>query len=278
MIPGFFAQQAAMNASGGGGPGDGIDFANVRLQLHFDGSDGDTVAVDSSSYARTVTRIGSAEIDTAQSAFGVSSGSFPDAGYSGFTLPSSASLDPRADAFQFDWRHRLAANLTDANQLDTVVAMVDGSGWAYEWAVIVHRTFLRLYFGHRGISNSTFRFFYPPGYDLASLGGTQIPFSIARDLDGYWGAWINGALCPSYQISPLSAVESYGPVVTGVYQDTQDFGASGADGSRAVNIGRFGPYGGLGVVKHLDELRFVIGECREVTSDYTPLATAFPDS
>lgn len=274
MLPGMFARRVVNP----GGPGDGIDFANVAMLFHFDDADGATTAIDSSSHAHHATRIGSSEIDTSQSVFGGSSGSFPDAGYSGFQVGSRSYMDPRAGAFQVDWRHRLAANLTDANQPDTVLAMVDGSTWEYEWAVIVHRYFLRWYFGKRGTNNATLRFFYPPGFDLGTLGGQQLALSIARDTDGQWGAWIEGELCPDYQVSPIGAVESYGPVITGIYTNAQDFGASGADDARTVNIGRFGPYGGLAAAKHVDELRLVIGQSRDVTSNYTPLATPFPDS
>lgn len=255
--------------------GDGISFANVRLLLHGDGADGATIIIDSSSYARTMTVVGSAEIDTAQSVFGGSSLYIP-ADTNGWTCSSAGgSLDPRGFPFQIDWRHRLAANLTSYSQPDTVLAMVDGSSWMREWAVIVDRDGLRFYVGHRGSDQGHFRFLLPPGYDFGVLGGTSVACSIARDASGNWGAWIEGIRCTQYQVSPVSAGFSYGPVQTGTYVNLFDIGDSG---SRTLNVGRFHNFSGLAVTKHIEELRLVIGECRDVFSDYTPLATPFPDS
>ena len=51
-------------------------FANVSLLLHMDGSNGSTTFTDSSNNAVSVTANGNAQISTAQSKFGGSSGSF----------------------------------------------------------------------------------------------------------------------------------------------------------------------------------------------------------
>lgn len=53
--------------------GSNPNFANVKLLLHFDGSDGATTTTDSSSAARAMTFVGNAQIDTAQSKWGGSS-------------------------------------------------------------------------------------------------------------------------------------------------------------------------------------------------------------
>lgn len=64
----------------GGGPATDPHFANVSLLLHFDGVDGSTTFTDNSSYAHTITAIGNAQIDTAQSKFGGASGLFDGTG------------------------------------------------------------------------------------------------------------------------------------------------------------------------------------------------------
>lgn len=258
----------------GAGPLDNISFSNVRLLLHGDGADGATAITDSSSYARTMTRVGTAEVDTAQSVFGGSSLYIP-ASTSGWTTPSDANLDPRAGAFQIDWRHRLAANLTDAAALDTVLAMVNGDNWLYEWGVVVTRNYIYFYWGQRGVSSGGLRLLYPAGVDLATLGATQLAFSVARDTSGNWGGWINGQRCPQYQYATQASSPSWPSAVTGTYNNAVDLGASG---SRLLNVGRFHSFAGLAQTKHIDELRFAIGESRNVFTDYTPMPIAFPNA
>lgn len=253
-------------------------FANVVLLLHGDGADASTIITDSSSYARTMTRVGTAEVDTAEKVFGASSLYIPSS-TNGWTTPGATNLDMRAGAFQIDWRHRLASGIaSDADSdLDVVLAMVDGaSGWAYEWAVILHRTYMRFYCGIRGTNNRTTRWFLPPGYDFNSYGGAWVPLSLGRDAAGRWGAWIDGHRCLDYQSGNFSVGTSMNARVNGaILTDATDFGSSAG---RLLNLGRFYTFAGLARTKHIDELRYVVGECRDVTADYTPRATAFPDS
>lgn len=258
----------------GGSADDGISFANVRLLLHGDGADGATSITDSSSYARTMTRVGTSEIDTAQSVFGGSSLYIP-ASTSGWTCVSDANLDMRTGAFQLDWRHRLAANLTSTSQFDTVLAMVNGDTWFYEWAIGLDRNYIRFYYGRRGITSGGIRWLLPGGYDFGTLGGVQVACSIARDTSGKWGAWVDGNRCTQYQTAAQSGSPAWGGVTTGTLTDGTDFGSSG---TRTLNVGRFWTFSGLAVDKHIDELRYVTGQSRDVTSDYTPLASAFPNS
>jgi hypothetical protein len=55
-------------------------FANVLLLAHMDGADASTTFTDSSTSARTLTAVGNAQIDTAQSKFGGASGLFDGTG------------------------------------------------------------------------------------------------------------------------------------------------------------------------------------------------------
>ena len=256
--------------------GGGISFANVRLLLHGDGANGATSIVDSSSYARTMTVAGSAVIDTAQSVFGGSSLYIP-ASKNGWTTSGDSSLDMRAGAFQIDWRVRLGSGLTsDAlTDSDTSIAMANSSNYSYEWGVIASKTCIQFYCGYRGTNQRWHRFFYPSGYDM-SASGTWVALSIARDSSGKWGAWIDGNRCPDYQPGNFSTGISMGTRVNGgTLTDTTDFNVPA---SRLLNIGRFSSTEAFAQTKHVDELRYVIGECRDVFSNYTPLATPFPDS
>lgn len=64
---------------------------DVRLLLHFDGSDGDTNIIDSTPYNQTITVQGSSAIDTAQSKFGGSSGEVNSTN-TGFVLSGSSNF------------------------------------------------------------------------------------------------------------------------------------------------------------------------------------------
>jgi hypothetical protein len=78
-------------ANRGHGPFGGID-ANVELLLHFNGADASTTFVDSSKNGATITAVGDAQIDTAQSKFGGSSLLLDGTG-DYLTVPDSASWD-----------------------------------------------------------------------------------------------------------------------------------------------------------------------------------------
>ncbi|MFA5049122.1 MAG: LamG-like jellyroll fold domain-containing protein [Patescibacteria group bacterium] len=65
----------------------GID-SYTKLMLHMDGADGSTTFTDSSLFPKTVTKYGTAQIDTAQSKFGGASGLF-DGNSDYLTIPDS---------------------------------------------------------------------------------------------------------------------------------------------------------------------------------------------
>jgi hypothetical protein len=58
----------------------GFPFSQVVLLLGYEGADASTTFTDESSYARTMTAVGNAQIDTAQSKFGSASGLFDGTG------------------------------------------------------------------------------------------------------------------------------------------------------------------------------------------------------
>jgi hypothetical protein len=77
----------------------------TTLLLHFDGADEATSTTDSSSLSHTVTFVGNAKIDTAQSVFGGSSCYF-DGIDSCLTIPYSAGFDLGTGDFTIEFRYR----------------------------------------------------------------------------------------------------------------------------------------------------------------------------
>lgn len=77
----------------------------TKLLLHCDGADGSTTFTDSSASAFSVTAVGSAQIDTAQSKFGGASGVFDGTG-DYLSIADAADLRPGSGDFTFDWQCR----------------------------------------------------------------------------------------------------------------------------------------------------------------------------
>lgn len=71
---------AQMLLAAGGASGGDPDFASVVLLMHCDGTDGSTTFTDHSGSAKTLTAVGDAQIDTAQSVFGGASALFDGTG------------------------------------------------------------------------------------------------------------------------------------------------------------------------------------------------------
>jgi hypothetical protein len=101
------------------------DFASVSLLLPFDGADGSTTFTDLSSNILTVTRFGDAQISTAQSKFGGSSGLF-DAGNTGngdyLLVPADGTAIGTGD-FTIEGWVRTIVN----NNFRAIVSLVPGS-------------------------------------------------------------------------------------------------------------------------------------------------------
>lgn len=92
---GFFALPAGMGAakpSGGGGGANDPYYSNVLLLLHGNGADGSTSFPDSGPSARTVSRFGDTQVDTAFYQYGGASILFDGSG-DYLTVPSSSDWD-----------------------------------------------------------------------------------------------------------------------------------------------------------------------------------------
>lgn len=86
----------------------GID-AYTKLYIPFDGTDGSTDIIDASLYGRTITVNGGAQIDTAYSVFGGSSGLF-DGDTDFLSIGYSSDFALGTNDFTFDFRFRLTSN------------------------------------------------------------------------------------------------------------------------------------------------------------------------
>src|SRR3990167_5305793 len=78
------------------------------LMLHMDGTDGATTFTDSSDNAKTMTAVGNAQIDTAQSKFGGASGLFDGTG-DWLTTPDSTDWDLGTGDFTIDFWIRFSS-------------------------------------------------------------------------------------------------------------------------------------------------------------------------
>lgn len=224
------------------------NFADVSLLLHMDGADGSTTFTDSSSNAVTVTAVGNAKIDTAQSKFGGASGLFDGAG-DYLTAPSSANYALAAGSKMFTvecW-----ARPTGANDM---IVFAKGSAtvtWAtgnLEWLVYVNPSSqLEIQ-----IRNSTTT---PAAYSggTVSLAGVWQHLAVCSDGTDVRG-FIDGALVFT---GSMSAVYS-------------------SVASPSLEIGRLGS-AGLDYNGHIDDLRITKGVAR-YTAAFTPPTAAFPDS
>lgn len=120
-----FLSFGARRAAAGIGGND----ANTKLLLHFDGTDASTTFTDSSSTAHTVTAVGNAQIDTAQSVFGGASGLFDNAG-DYLTIPANAAWNLTGIDCTIDFRVRF----NSLASVDTVIA----GGTAGHWFVYAY--------------------------------------------------------------------------------------------------------------------------------------------
>lgn len=95
------------------------NFANVSLLLHFNGSNGSTTFIDSSSNNLTVTAVGNAQISTTQSKFGGASGAFDGNGDS-LTAPASSLFAFGTGDFTIEaWLYSLDTGSSERGIFDT---------------------------------------------------------------------------------------------------------------------------------------------------------------
>lgn len=210
------------------------------LLLHMDGADGSTTFTDE--YGKTITVVGNAQIDTAQSKFGGASGLFDGTGDC-ITAPSGTDFDFTGN-FTLEVQARFAAfgsvqgliarrassavyapfNLYVDNSGNVgFVASQDGSSWAVN------------ILGGSPLSTSTW-------YHIAATRNGNV-----------YTVWVDGSSIGSSTVSG-ALMSSTSSVVIGAGAANADFSANG----------------------HLDEVRITKGTAR-YTSSFTPPSAAFTE-
>jgi hypothetical protein len=235
------------------------DFANVVLLLHMDGSDGSTTFTDSSSYARTATVNGNAQIDTAESKYGGAAGLFSGV-QSGSGSAEVADGVIFADSNDFtmgssDWtieawirQTNNAENMEIAAQRDA-----DNFGSFAFWLFRIN-------------TDGTARFYFTNSGTLI----TDITTTETVTLDTWHHvAAVRSSGSVSVYIDGVAS--GSGTNLSTAYEDPPGNLSVGVGGDLASNTGWGGPY-----VGSIDDFRWTIGTAR-YTSNFTPPTAAFPD-
>jgi hypothetical protein len=252
ISPSLIGSIAARRRGGGGGgsaPETDPYFANVVSLLHMDGSDGGTTFTDVT--GKTWTANGNAQIDTAQSKFGGSSGLFDGNGDFLSTADSDAWHFGTGDFTVEFWARFPAANVTYQ-----LIGQSDASATSPSLSWMIQRLNTNVIRGN-AVSGSS---------NVGDITGTT---TISVD------TW--------YHIAYQRSVDTFMLFVDGVLQGT----ASGGSPSPSLNnsttilsVGRIGLLTGQDTNGWIDELRITKGVARYIGSptNFTPRTSAFPDS
>jgi hypothetical protein len=104
------------------------------LLLHFDGTNGSTTIVDSSTPPKTVTTIGSTTISTAQSKFGGSSLYLP--GGSGIAIADTTDLEFLDNDFTIEWFQNFTIADYVLGKGDAATAAGSSIAWSYAYGSV----------------------------------------------------------------------------------------------------------------------------------------------
>ena len=213
-------------------------FSNVVLLLHGDGANGSTVAIDSSTYARTSSRFYSAALAVAEKKFGTASISIPnnDSYFSyPFALSFAAGEPITIELWIYNTRTTGTYNLFGTNYLASTLV------------------------GYATSSGATFSV-------NAWMGGVNTNFAANIPLN----TWVHLAFVRDGSFA--------GVFVNGVLTGGQSSGAGGAFTPSSFNVGwaPLGFGYGSGMTGYIDDLRITKGIAR-YTANFTPPTKAFPD-
>lgn len=229
----------------GGGGGGAVPFANVKLLLHNDGTNGSTTFVDSSAAARTVSFAGTVSLSTTSPKFGTASASFTPAAR--VHVPQSTDFDLGTSDFCFEAQIYFAA-LPTGGVPATIFSKWDGTANAYRCTIdSTGQTNFRYYVSAVESSYvfSTFAF----------VTSTWYHFALARQ-SGTLRLFVDGAHISSNTVSAANDAVS----------TTFSVGCLDNGGS-PVN----------GIDGKIDEFRFVLG-LPVYTAAFSAPTAAFPDS
>jgi hypothetical protein len=218
--------------------------ANVKLLCHFDGTNGDIVTVDSSIYARTLTRESAASLSSAQAKFGATSSASGTSVNYRWTAPISADWDLGSGQFTIEGWVYFTSAPTAVHALSAI--------WGIPGA-------LGFFFGH--VSGNLAFYYSTTGYDNPNVGAAWSPtlntwyhIAVDRDAANVLRIYLNGAVHASATLSAtiFAPIAPYGNL---------DIGGN-------VSWG--------GIAGYVDDIRFVKGEA-VYGGAFTPPSAALPD-
>lgn len=223
------------------------NFSSVVLLCHFNGANGGTSTVDSSSFARTVTQVGSqCALSTAHAAFGATS-----------STTGSTTGNRWACADSSDWQFsgafvvECSIYLTQTPGANKIVAQAGANG-NESW-----------YFGFNDATHLTFKYSTSGAWPMSEVAGAWTPSL---------NAW--HAVCAERDASNALRVYADGAVIAGpttvsgtFFNSTATLQIAGDDGNLFNSF----------TSGFLDELRITKGVSR-YGGTYTPAVAAFPDT
>lgn len=236
----------------GGGGGSSSQFLKAILQCHFDGANGSTVFTDAA-LGQTLTKTGSPIISTAKSVFGGSSIQFTGS-TDKLTLANNIH-NKWFPADTFDIAFRIWTTQTGI-QDTAIIERITTSSFNVGSDFFVS-------FNTSSTTNGKISFWH-----IAINNAAPALTSTVAINDGVWHA-----------IRIIGIGTWRGLFVDGVLQDQRatQAGYIATTNAQDLTIGNTKVFSGRAFVGFLDELRIVMGGC-DVTRDYTPETSAFPDA
>jgi hypothetical protein len=219
-------------------------FANVVLLCGFDGIDGATSTTDEAT-GKAITFVGNAQLDTAQSKFGLSS-LLLDGNGDGLSLADSADFDLGADQFTIEAFARFASISGD----QCIISQWPTGSLAWSF---------------RRNSTGTLVFLY-------STTGSDSPTAVSSSWTPTTGQWYHLAV-------DRDASNKFRLYIEGVMVASGTVSATIFNSTGAVNIGANNAVSGRYFNGWLDEVRITKGVARYASdSGFTVPAAAFPRS
>lgn len=230
----------------GGGGGSDPDFANVVFLSGFEGADGGTTFTDESSYARSLTTIGDAQIDTAQFKYGASSALFDGTGDR-----ISAAHDSLLSFAGLEFTIELWARFVDNNVSRGLLSKSAAAAANSAWRLDRDSSNRLLFVYHYGTSNAN-----PPPLAIPAdsnwhhLVAERVGDNVAVAVDGVFGT-----------------INSMASSTINAGTDAMFIGARQQGGTTVTQMNG-----------HLDEVRITRGSNRYNLTNFTPPTAAFPRS
>lgn len=240
-----------------GAAAEGIDFANVKLLLHFDGAEGATAAVDSSSNPKIIGFADGAILTTVVFKFGAASLDVVENNKNYVSAASSSDYNVGSQDFSFEMFVRVQ---TTSVAVDRVIACRDQIGGTRGWLIYTEATTGKLGFACWHSSGGTFSL-VQTAYDFRAFAiGNWVHVAAVRYGNKIY-LYVDGVLVGSADITGKSVGDPNEPVI---------FGLGWGIGAPITTTTGY---------CYIDEVRFVVGECAYPGgASFTPPTVAFPDS